>query len=296
MGHEHHHGSHHHGPVHLGDADWAAMAERTEREGEVLLGFVDEAIACIEARRGPAAAPVRRILDIGSGPGVGSCELATRFPDATVVALDGSAAMLTRATERAERLGVAGRVSTLQAELPDGFDALASHGPFDLVWASMSLHHVADEVAVIRRLAGLLAPRGILAVAEVAAPLRVLPEPPPVGTPGLAARLDAASAAWFVRLRAGLTGHDHDSTPQQRVVEAGLRLVHEEVLALRFDAPLPDDRRAFAREQLARGRAQLIEHLDAADLAALDALITGEHAGDELFVDASRLLLLAEMP
>lgn len=272
------------------------MAARTEREGEVLLGFVTEAASRIAEHRGPGAPPVRRILDIGSGPGVGSCELAARFPDATVLALDGSAAMLERAEARARRLGVDARVTTLRAELPDGFDALDGQGPFDLVWASMSLHHVADEVSVIRRLGGMLAPGGLLAVAEVAAPLRVLPEPPPLGTPGLASRLDAASAAWFARLRAGLTGDDHDSTPQQRITDAGLQLVEEDVLELRFDAPLAGDRRDFAREQLARGRKQLVDHLEATDLAALDALITGAHPGDVLFVDASRLLLLAEAP
>ena len=93
------HRPHGHGHVHLDEGDWEALAVDAELEGELLLGFVTDTARWIDELRGPDAPPVRRVLDIGSGPGVGTCELARRFPDAHVIAVDGSPAMLERATD-----------------------------------------------------------------------------------------------------------------------------------------------------------------------------------------------------
>ena len=76
-------------------------------------------------------------LAIGSGPGVGTCELARLFPDAQVVAVDGSPAMLDRTTRRAAAQGLDRRVTTHLAELPGGLDGLA-HA--DVIWATRSTH------------------------------------------------------------------------------------------------------------------------------------------------------------
>ena len=100
MGAHHQHGDHQHGRVQLGEADWAAQAAHTELEGEVLVAFVTDTAAWVTELRDPDAPPVRRIVDIGSGPGVGMCELARLFPDASVIAVDSSPAMLERATHR----------------------------------------------------------------------------------------------------------------------------------------------------------------------------------------------------
>ena len=81
------HSAHH---PHAHDFDWAAMVTLTEREAEVLGGFLDEATAVAALAAGDGL-DVRRIIDIGSGPGVGTCALAERFRAATVVAADGSA-------------------------------------------------------------------------------------------------------------------------------------------------------------------------------------------------------------
>ena len=174
----------------------------TELEGELLLAFVTETAAWIADLRGIAAPPVRRAIDIGSGPGVGTCELARMFPDAHVIAVDSSPAMLERAAQRAIAHGLDGRVSTHVAELPRGLDGLARA---DVIWASMSLHHIGDEVASLRLLGALLERHGLLAVAELAEPMRVLPDDLDVGRPGLAERLDAAGASWFA-LDAGRAG------------------------------------------------------------------------------------------
>ena len=144
------HRTHPHAHVHLDEADWRALAGHAEREGELLLAFVTDTASWVAELRGSDAPPVRHVLDIGSGPGVGTCELARFFPDAEVIAVDASPAMLERASRRAETHGLATRVSTRLAELPVGLDGLP---PADVIWASMSLHHVGDVVAALRVLA-----------------------------------------------------------------------------------------------------------------------------------------------
>jgi len=156
---KHAHG-HGHGHGHMGEADWERMAALTELEGELLLAYVTDTAAWVTELRGDAP-PVRHIVDIGSGPGVGTCELARVFPEADVVAVDGSPAMLERARRRAVAQGLDARVSTHQAELPNGLDGL---GPADLIWASMSLHHVGAEVAVLRLLRAVLGRDGVISV------------------------------------------------------------------------------------------------------------------------------------
>src|SRR5688572_2950086 len=190
---------HHH--VHLDEADWSASAGHSELEGEVLLAFVTDAATQVRALRGADARPVRRVLDIGSGPGVGTCELARIFPEAEVIAVDSSPAMLERVARRASARGLDRRVGTHLADLPDGVGDL---GPADVIWASLSLHHVGDEVAALRALRSVLAPDGLLAVAELADPTRVLPGDLDIGRPGLAERLDRAGATWFAAMRDGL--------------------------------------------------------------------------------------------
>ena len=83
----HHSTGHHH---HAGDMDWTAMKAPLELEGETLLPYVTEAAGTAAELCRQDGVEVRRILDVGSGPGIAACELARRFPAATVVAADGS--------------------------------------------------------------------------------------------------------------------------------------------------------------------------------------------------------------
>ena len=278
---------HDHPHVHLDEAHWASWADHAELEGDVLLDFVTGAAASVAAL---AAGPVRRVLDVGSGPGVGTAELARRFPDAEVVAVDASPAMLDRVGGRAARLGVADRVRTHVAELPGGLTDL---GPADVVWASMSLHHVGDEVAALRAMAEVLAPGGVLALAEFADdPMRVLPDDLDLDPPGLGERLAQADAEWFAEMRAGLPGHEPSADLAAMVAAAGLDVVGDEVVVVRFDAPLAAAAHRFAVEHLRRSRGRLEQHLDAQDAAALSAL---EERAD-LLVHATRRIVVARRP
>ena len=287
--------THHHRHVHLDEAHWREWADQTEREGELLLAFVTAAARWVADLRGPDAPTVRRVIDIGSGPGVGTCELARRFPDAHVVALDSSPAMLERVRQRAARQGLDSRISTHLAELPGGLDGVA---PADVIWTSMALHHVGDEVAALRVLRDLLEPSGLLAVAERAEPMRVLPDQLDVGRPGLAERLDRAGAEWFAAMREGLGGDGRSTDLAAMLTSAGLDVVGSRLARERLPAPLPDDARRVVIGHLRRTREQLGGYLDDDDLRALDVLSDAEdprgvlHRAD-VFVASSRQILVA---
>lgn len=289
-----HHREHHHGHVQLDEADWRALAAHTELEGEVLLAFVTDTAAWVMDLRGPTAPPVRQVLDIGSGPGVGTCELARRFPDAHVIAVDASPAMLDRATQRAAAQGLEARISTHHAELPGGIDQL---GHADVIWASMSLHHVGDETTTLRVLRELLSPNGLMAIAELAEPMRVLPDDLDIGRPGLADRLDNAARAWFADMRRGLTDTVPSTDLAGMLASAGLDIVFSRLASERFDAPLADDARRLALGHLGRTREQLGDHLDDDDLHTLDVLSDANDPRsvmhrDDVFVAASRQIVI----
>jgi SAM-dependent methyltransferase len=291
----HGHGGHGHGHVHLGEEEWAAYAAQTELQGEVFIGFLTDTIRWIDELRGSDAPPVRRVLDIGCGPGVAACELALAYPEASVTAADSSTAMLARATERAARLGVSGRVDSRLAELPEGVDDLAGA---DVIWASMSLHHIGDEVGALRVLRTLLSSTGLIAIAELADPTRLLPDVLDIGPPGFVGRLDAAGAAWFADMRHGLAGSVESADVPSMLAAAGFEVLGHRLARERLDPPLSDDARRAAHGELLRARAQLADRLDDDDRETLDILCDAEdpravvHRRD-LFMASSRQIVVA---
>lgn len=285
---------HHHGHVHLGEADWEALADQTELEGEVLLAFVTDAAAWISEVRG-VAPPVRRIVDIGSGPGVGSCELARCFPGAHVVAVDGSPAMLERVRQRVRSHGLDGRVEGHRAELPEGLGDLE---PADVIWASMSLHHVGDEVGALRALRGVLAADGLLAIAEFGDRMAVLPAEVGVGRSGFVDRLQRAGAEWFSAMRQGLPGAVPSAELASMLTTAGYEVVGERLARVRLDAPLAPDARRMVHGHLLRLGRQLEGRLDGDDLDTLRVLTDpGDPRGvlqrPDVFVETSRQIVVA---
>ncbi len=266
------HERHGHGHFHLDETAWKAMALQTELQGELTLGYVTDTAAWIAELRGPDASAVKRVFDIGSGPGVGSCELARVFPDAHVVAVDSSPAMLERAAHRVDEHGLSGRVSTRLAELPGGFDGF---GCADVIWASMSLHHIGDEVGALRVLGAVLASDGLIAIAEIAEPMRVLPDDlgdPDLGRPGLADRLDRAGAEWFAGMRNGLADSVSSTDLLAMLASAGFEVVGSRLARERVEAPLPESARRFVLGHLHRVREQFGELLDLDDLETLAVL------------------------
>lgn len=194
------------------------------------------------ARPGDGAADPALIVDAGSGPGVVSCLFAEEFPKSRVIAADPEEALLERTTARAARLGLADRVGTHRAELPDGLGELP---PADLIWAARSVHHVGDQGAALKALADRLAPGGALAILEGGLAPRSLPRDIGVGRPGLQARLDAANEDWFARMRAELPGARQVTEDWPALLTAaGLLPVATRSFLLDLPAPLDDAARA----------------------------------------------------
>ena len=290
------HGSHPPpGHVHLDEADWEALVGHAELEGELLLAFVTHTAEWIAELRGADAPPVRRVLDIGSGPGVGTCELARLFPDGQVVAVDGSPAMLERTAARAAEHGLDHRIATHLAELPNGLDGLE---PADVIWVSMSLHHVGDEINALGVLRALLVRSGLLAVVEMAEPMQVLPDELDIGRPGLAERLDRAERDWFAAMRAGLSGSRPTTELASMLSSAGFDVVGSRLALERFAPPLSDTARRFAARHVGRAHQVFHELLDEDDLRTLDVLSDPDdprsvlRRGD-VFVATSRQILVA---
>ncbi|MFH8366872.1 class I SAM-dependent methyltransferase [Streptomyces sp. NPDC018031] len=265
--HPHHHHDHDRGGTHL---DWEVLGPLLESHAEISTPLLEQAIGWLRGLTAPGAGTVGEVWDVGSGPGVAACLFAQALPAARVLAVDGEDALLRRTRERAARTGVADRLGTLRADLPDGLPA----GQADLIWTSRTLHHVGDQRGAVATLAERLRPAGLLAVVEGGLPARRLPRDIGIGRPGLEARLDAATEDWFSRMRAEVPGAKETVEDWPALLAAaGLEQVRSRTFLLDLPAPLDVSVRSYLRAELTRTREGLQDVLDAEDLATLDRLI-----------------------
>lgn len=291
--HGHGHAAHGHGPD-AGDFDWDVMGPMLEQNAELGLGQYGEAARWVAGL--PAAREVRRVLDVGSGPGVITCLLAEVFPEAEVIAVDGTPALLERARARAERLGLGDRVRTIHAELPQDLGKLVEA---DLIWAGNSLHHMGDQRGVLAGFAGLLRPGGAVALVEGGLPTRQLPRDIGIGGAGLEARIDAASADWFADMRAALPDARQETEDWNALFCAvGLKPQGTRSFLLDLPAPLTTLAREHVVETFARQREVLADRLSEEDLAVIDRLLdpadpAGLHRRDDVFVLSARTVQVA---
>ncbi len=242
-----------------GESDDAELAKILDLDAEVLHDYLDAVLDWVAGATGVA---VERVVDLGAGTGTGTVALARRFPDAEVVAVDASPAMLARLREAAAAAGVGDRVRAEQADLDAGWPHLDE---LDLVWAALSLHHVADAESLLGQIRGALKPGGLLVVTEMAGPVRVLPDDLGVGRPGLEARCHAA-------LDAEPAPFDRYPVWDAALVRAGFPAVERRSFSLAPPGAEPATGR-YARALLARLRSGLADHLDTDDLVTLDLLL-----------------------
>ena len=150
----------------------------------------------------------------------------------------------------------------------------------------------------MRALLDLLPPSGLIAIAEIADPMGVLPDRLDVGRPGLAQRLDRAGAEWFSALRHGLTEGAPTPNISAMLTSAGFDVIESRIARKRFDPPLSDATREAVLGHLRRMQKQLAELLDAGDLEAIDVLTDeddprGVLRRSDVFVAASREIIIA---
>ncbi|MEU3949680.1 methyltransferase [Streptomyces sp. NPDC029526] len=280
------HGRHRHqdGTHHRHGAD--DQAELLDLEAEVLAGHLADVTGGL-----PLATSPRRILDLGCGTGAGTFALLDRFPDARVTAVDASAVHLGRLTEKARVRGLEGRVRTVRVDLdaPDWPDL----GTPDLVWASASMHHLADPGRVLRTVHDLLAPDGLFAVVELADFPRFLPADAPRERPGLEDRCHAVRAPFHAE-HAPHRGADWG----RLLADAGFAPAGTRTVTVRVDGAGNSSVGAYALSSLRRLRQGVDALLDPEDVAALDRLLDtdGPHSvlrRDDLAVRTERTVWTA---
>jgi trans-aconitate 2-methyltransferase len=134
--------------------------------------FVD---SILERLRG-CSAPLQRLVDLGCGPGNISFRLAEALPHASVLAIDGAAAMLAPALRR-QRLepGRWPGLVFLEACLPLADDALAGQSPalqppLQLLVSNSLLHHLHRPEVLWRALRQLGAPGSLVVLRDLRRP------------------------------------------------------------------------------------------------------------------------------
>jgi ubiquinone/menaquinone biosynthesis C-methylase UbiE len=254
------------------------LAELLDLDAEVLHEYHHDVISWV----GDLAPDRPRIVDLGAGTGTGALALARHLHDAEVVAVDVSDEMLDHLRQRARELGVADRVHTVQADLDQPWPAL---GPADVVWASASMHHMADPRQALAQTHATLRPGGILVVTELDSFPRFLPD-----GPGAVVEERGHAVMARARLEAGLH-MDEDWTA--RLTEAGFTVEAERRFVIVLPPPLPAAARRYAQVSLQRMRHGLDGRLGADDLAVLDSLAAGVPDRDDLTVRAERTVWLA---
>ncbi|MFD3973958.1 class I SAM-dependent methyltransferase [Streptomyces cyaneofuscatus] len=285
MTHAHTH-THSHPHSHSQSHDSHGEAEILDLDAQVLADHLTGLTGWL-----PVQAPPRRIVDLGCGTGTGTFALLDRFPEAHLTAVDTSAAHLQRLREKACARGAEGRVRTVQADLdaPDWPDL----GTPDLVWASASMHHMADPDWALRTVHDLLAPGGLFAVVELSGFPRFLPANAPEDRPGLEERCHEASD----RFHAEHVPHrGADWGP--KLTGAGFTVEDERIITVDLDGSRSEAVGAYALGSLRRLRHSVAEALAPEDLAALDRLLDTEGPGsilrrDDLAVRTERTVWAA---
>jgi ubiquinone/menaquinone biosynthesis C-methylase UbiE len=111
----------------------------------------------------PSLKPGQRILDVGSGPGTITIDLATRVAPGHVTGLDAATDVVEKATALAAERGVAG----VSFRVGDAYALDAAEGAYDIVHAHQVLQHLSRPVDALREFRRVLASDGIVAARDV---------------------------------------------------------------------------------------------------------------------------------
>jgi SAM-dependent methyltransferase len=258
------------------------MAEMLDLDADVLHDFHRDVISWV----GSLAPDRPHVVDLGAGTGTGAVALAQQLPGAEVTALDKDEDLLEHLRARAAAAGVADRVRTVRADLDLAWPELG--GPVDLVWASGSMHHLADPARTLADVRTALRPGGFLAIVELDSFPRFLADP--------------AGAALEDRWHAELARMRHEHGPHMgedwgvRLTAAGFEVKGDRRFDIELRPPLPPRAARYAQVSLQRVRHGLSDRLTHDDLVALDALTAAVGDRDDLVVRATRSVWIGRRP
>ncbi len=108
----------------------------------------------------PHLRPTDRLLDVGSGPGTITADLARRVAEVTAIEITDEAARLTR--EELSRQGI----DNADVRVADVHALDLEDDRFDVVHAHQVLQHVADPVQALREMARVTRPGGVVGVRD----------------------------------------------------------------------------------------------------------------------------------
>jgi len=285
--HASHHGAQHdHHPQHDRHQRDTDQAEILDLDAEVLAEHIASITAWLPLKTSP-----RHIVDLGCGTGAGTFALLDRFPEAHVIAVDTSPEHLRRLRDKACAREMDSRVRTVQADL----DAAEwpDLGTPDLIWASASMHHMADPGHTLRNVHDMLPSGGLFAVVELAGFPRFLPEGAPEERPGLEDRCHAATDRFHAE---HMPHRGADWGPM--LTAAGFTLDGERTIAVNIDGTHSEAIGRYALSTLQHVRGAVAETLPAEDLAVLDRLLDTSDPGsilrrDDLSVRTERTVWAA---
>lgn len=206
--------------------------------------------------------PGQRILDVGCGTGTPTVQLA-RTADVEVVGVTVSRDQVRRATEYAEREGVADRVTFLHA---DAMNLPMESDSFDAAFALESILHM-DRVRALRSVGRVVRPGGRIAVTDF-----FQRGPKPTGQPSL---MELMAQLWFMTPAIELDDY-HAIT-----AKAGLHL---------------DELRDISLEVVPKSFGKFFEQVNAGDFSMFPEAITGkiESGGTEELVNFARGLATSQ--
>jgi trans-aconitate methyltransferase len=148
--------------------DWNRWIERWDRMQERYLVARDQRFERMVSVIRATQRDVRRILDVGCGPGSLTAFAATAFPDAEIVGVDFDPSLLLLARKRFER---GSRITLLECDVRHAGWSRQVGGDFSAIVSSTALHWLSPPnlEALYRELFGLLAPGGVFLNADHAA-------------------------------------------------------------------------------------------------------------------------------
>lgn len=134
---------------------------------EAFLDSIDnslvEQVVPLAPRRG-------RLLDLGCGPGGIALKLARRLPELAVFGADYSLNMIRAARRAAAEQGLSGRARFFVA---DANRLAFPDATFDFVLSNSVLHHLHDPVRVLKEMARVVRPEGVVLVRDLRRPSRL---------------------------------------------------------------------------------------------------------------------------